>query len=120
MVETSVPKTMLGTTVKLNGSNYLLWAQVFCIFIGAQSKLAHLLQAPPATTDPTYVTWLIGDYSKMTWLLNSLEKKISGSVMFLTTAKKMWDTLKVMYDNEKNLSRVFKIYERLFELKQGD
>ena len=32
----------------------------------------------------------------------------------------MWDTLKVMYDNEKYLSRVFEIYKRLFELKQGD
>ena len=40
--------------------------------------------------------------------------------MFLTTAKEMWDKLKVMYDNEKNPSRVFKIYEYLFELKQGD
>ena len=40
--------------------------------------------------------------------------------MFLTTAKKMWDTLKVMYENEKNPSRVFEIYERLFELKQRD
>ena len=25
-----------------------------------------------------------------------------------------------MYDNEKNSSRVFEIYERLFELKHGD
>ena len=25
-----------------------------------------------------------------------------------------------MYGNEKNPSRVFEIYERLFELKQGD
>jgi len=25
-----------------------------------------------------------------------------------------------MYGNKKNLSRVFEIYERLFELKQGD
>jgi len=32
----------------------------------------------------------------------------------------MLDTLKVMYDNEKNLSRVFELFERLFELKQGD
>jgi len=47
----------------------------------------------------------------MTWLLNSLEKKISGSVMFLPTVKNMWDTLKVMYRNEKNLLRVFEIYE---------
>ena len=40
--------------------------------------------------------------------------------MFLTTAKEMWNTLKMMYGNEKNLSRVFEIYERLFEFKQGD
>jgi len=32
----------------------------------------------------------------------------------------MWDTLKLMYDNEKNSSRVFEIYERLFEVKHGD
>jgi len=53
----------------------------------------------------------------MTWLLNSLEKKISISVMFLTIAKEMWDTLKVMYGNEKNPSRMFEIYEKLFDLK---
>ena len=40
--------------------------------------------------------------------------------MLLTTANNMWDTLKVMHDNEKNLSKVFEIYEHLFELKQGD
>jgi len=31
--------------------------------------------------------------------------------MFLLTAKDMWDTLKVMYGNENNSSRVFEIYE---------
>ena len=56
----------------------------------------------------------------MTWLLNSLDERISDSVMFLTTAKEMWDILKVIYDNEKNPSRVFEIYERLLEPKQGD
>jgi len=38
-----------------------------------------------------------------------MKEKISDSVIFLTTAKKMWDTLKVMYENEKNPSRVFEI-----------
>ena len=72
MDESSVRKTMLETTVKLNDSNYLLWAQAFRIFIGAQNKLAHLLQAPPADTDPTYVIWLAENYSMIIWLLNSL------------------------------------------------
>jgi len=48
----------------------------------------------------------------MTWLLNSLEEKINGSVMFLTIVKEMWVTLK-MYGNKKDSSRVFEIYERL-------
>jgi len=43
--------------------------------------------------------------------------KISGCDMFLTTAKEMWEILKEMYENKKNLLRVFEIYERLFELK---
>jgi len=47
MVETSVLKTIFGTTMKLNGSNYFLWAQAFRIFIGTQNRLTffsfHLL-----------------------------------------------------------------------------
>ena len=53
----------------------------------------------------------------MIWLLNSLGEKISGSIMFLITAKKMWDILKVMYENEKKPSRIFELYEDLFKLK---
>ena len=39
-----------------------------------------------------------------------MEEKISSSVknMFLTTGKEMWDTLKVMYGNDKNPSRVLR------------
>jgi len=53
-VETSVPKTVLGTTVNLNDSNYLLWARAFRI--DAQNKLTHLLEFPPAATYLTYTT----------------------------------------------------------------
>ena len=80
MVGNSVLKTMLETMMKLNGSNYLLWAQALRIFIDAQNKLAHLLQTPPVTTYYTYVTSLTGDYSVITWLLNSLKEKISSNV----------------------------------------
>ena len=91
-------------------------AQAFRICIDAQNKLAHFLESAPAATDPTYVTWLFGDYCVMTWLLNNLKENISSSVMFLNIVKVMWDTLK-LYGNEKNPSRVFEIYKHLFELK---
>ena len=57
-VETSVPKTALGTTVRLNGTTYLLRAKAFRIFIGALNKLAYLLESPLAATDLTYMNWL--------------------------------------------------------------
>jgi len=53
--------TILETTVKLNGFYYLLWAQDFRIFIGAQNELANLLEPPRAATNITYETWLYGD-----------------------------------------------------------
>ena len=62
------------------------------------------------------MTYLTGAYSVMTILLNSLEEKISDTIMFLTTAKEIWDIMKVMYDNEKNPSRVLK-FMSVFELK---
>ena len=71
----------------------------------AQNKLAYLNQSPSAATYLTYATWLSNDYCVMKWLLNSLEVKISDSVIFLTTTKEMWDTLKMMYENEMNPSR---------------
>ena len=32
-------KQFFATTIKLNGANYLLWAQSFYLFIGLQNKL---------------------------------------------------------------------------------
>lgn len=40
--------------------------------------------------------------------------------MLLKTIVEIWDTLKEVYNNEKNISRVFELYERLFTLEQGE
>lgn len=37
--------------------------------------------------------------------------------MFLKIAKKIFNTLKEVYENEKNISRVFELHEREFTFK---
>ena len=96
----------VGTTVTLNGTNYLLGTSFLRLY-RCSELIGHLLEPPFAITDSTHETWLSCDYCVITWLLNSLEEKINGSVIFLSTAKEMRDTLKIMYENENNLSRVF-------------
>jgi len=36
----------------------------------------------------------------ITWLLNSMDEKVSASVMFLKIVKEVYDTLNEMYSNE--------------------
>ena len=43
------PKTILGTTETI-----CCMHKFFCIFIGAQNKLGHFLEPPPATADLTH------------------------------------------------------------------
>ncbi|KAG6385467.1 hypothetical protein SASPL_154302 [Salvia splendens] len=108
----------IGTTIKLNGSNYMLWSRAFLLFLGSQKKKSHVQTAPPATTDANYDTWCADDCSVMTWLLNSLEPAISQNIMCLDSAKAMWDALREMFFNDKNVSRIFELYEKLFSHTQ--
>lgn len=101
----STPK--LGTTIKLNGSNYLLWSHAFRLFLGSQKKQDHVVSAAPATTDAKYDAWSADYCAVMTWLLNSMDESVSKNIMFLDTAKAMWHALREMYSNDKNVSRVF-------------
>ncbi|KAG8381702.1 hypothetical protein BUALT_Bualt05G0000200 [Buddleja alternifolia] len=73
-------KNLVGTTVNLNGPNYLVWSQSIKIFLGAQRKLSHITKAPPAETDKGYENWLAADYCVRSWLINSIEERISSSV----------------------------------------
>ena len=50
-------------------------------------------------------------------LVNSMEENITV-VMFLIPAKKIWDTLEETYGHEKNIPRVYEIYEKFFSLQQ--
>lgn len=86
--------------------------------MGSQKKKSRVQAAPPAPTDANYDTWCADDCSVMTWILNSLEPAISQNIMCLDTAKAMWDALREMFFNDKNISRVFELYEKLFSHTQ--
>ena len=47
-------KQLFATTLKLNGNDYLLWAQCFRLFASSQKKLNHLTKDPPTKDTTTY------------------------------------------------------------------
>lgn len=51
---------------------------------------------------------------------STTRKRVNSREMFLKTTKEIWNTFKKIYDNEKNIFRVFELFELLFTLQQGE
>ncbi|KAL4562118.1 hypothetical protein LXL04_034312 [Taraxacum kok-saghyz] len=106
---------------KLNGQNYLQWAQSVKIVICGRGKLGYLtgdLPAPPAT-DPAHNTWQAENSLVLAWLVNSMDPKISRRYLWFQTAKEVWDAARRMYSDLGNASQIFELRAKLKEIKQG-
>ena len=67
-------------TTKLNGSDYLLWAQAMKVALGGRMKLKYILSDPPSKDSKEYEDWVSENYLVMSWLWNSMEPTISSRV----------------------------------------
>ncbi|XP_073148813.1 uncharacterized protein [Henckelia pumila] len=109
------------TSHRLNGRNYLQWAQSVKIVICGRGKLGYLtgeLQSP-SQIDPTYKTWLAENSMVLAGLINSMEPNISRRYLWFKTAKEVWDAAKRMYSDLGNASQIFELRSKLKEMKQG-
>ena len=103
-------------TTKLNGSNYLLWAQAMKVALGARKKLKYIESVAPAKDSKDYEDWVSENYVVMSWLWNSMEPTVCSSVMFLSSAKEIWESVHETFSMENNVSRVYEVYQNLFLL----
>lgn len=110
------------TTHKLDGRNYLQWAQSVKLVICGRGKLGYItgdLPIPPPN-DSAYKVWQAENSIVLAWLINSMDPKISRRYLFFTTAKEVWDAAKKMYSDLGNASQIFEIRTKLKEIKQGN
>jgi len=97
---------MLQSSYRLNGNNYLQWAQLVRATLKGRKKLSHLEGNPPAKTDSKYEDWDDEDSLIMTWLWNSMTPEISRNCMFFSTAKEIWENLCQTYSDKRYCSMV--------------
>ncbi|XP_073133787.1 uncharacterized protein [Henckelia pumila] len=110
------------TTHKLDGRNYLQWAQSVKIVICGRGKLGYLtgeLPSPDSKDPAACSTWLVENSIVLAWLINSMEPHISRRYLWFKTAKEVWDAARNMYSDLGNASQIFELRSKLKELKQG-
>ena len=110
------------TIHKLNGKNYLEWAQSVKLAIDGRGKLSHLNGevSKPAANDPNLKTWRSENSLVIAWLINSMEPAIGKPHLFLPTAKDVWEAVRDMYSDLENSSQIFDLKSKLWRSRQGD
>ncbi|KAG7547985.1 Integrase catalytic core [Arabidopsis suecica] len=123
----------LVTSVILQGRNYLTWSRTTRTVLCGRGLWSHVIssQAPKEAEEEgeeegKEVTtleedkWFQEDQAVLALLQNSLEASILEGYSYRETAKELWDTLKNVYGNESNLTRVFEVKKAINELSQED
>ncbi|KAI3470208.1 hypothetical protein Pfo_026871 [Paulownia fortunei] len=105
---------------RLNGTNYLKWSQLVRTFLKGKGKLSHLLGTGPKKGDPKFAAWDEEDSMVMSWLWNAMVFEISDTVMFLTTAREIWEAIKQTYSKKDDATQVYEIKVKLAAMKQGN
>ena len=98
-------------SVLLNEFNYLPWSQAVSLALGGRSKLGYINGniEPPALTSLTYDAWLCNDQLVMSWVLNSMEPKLSELFSYSDSSHLLWEAIKEMYGSQNNAARVFQL-----------
>ena len=99
------------TSVLLNEFNYLSWLRAVALALGGRNKLGFIngnVPAPEASSSD-YEAWLCKDQLVMSWLLNSMERKIVEIFSYSKSSFLLWTTVKEMYGNQNNSARVFQL-----------
>ncbi|EXB53954.1 ATP-dependent helicase 1 [Morus notabilis] len=109
-------------STKLNGQNYLEWAQSVKLVIDGRGKIGHLTGeiSKPVVGDPHLKKWQSENSLVIAWLINSMEPTIGKPHLFLRTAREVWEAVRDLYSDLENPSQIFELKTQLWQSKQND
>ncbi|KAB2606017.1 hypothetical protein D8674_005734 [Pyrus ussuriensis x Pyrus communis] len=108
------------SSVVLNEFNYLSWSRAVSLALGGRSKLGFIngsIKVPEASSS-NYESWLSKDQLVMSWLLNSMERKLAEIFSYSKSSYQLWEAVKEMYGSQNNVARVFQLKKDISDLQQ--
>ena len=90
------------TYVKLNGDNYLLWANGVYTYLSGQNKHKYLTETAPFSIDANYAKWIQDKAQIRSLIWHSIESPILGTIMHYKSTKGLGDALNLRYGQANN------------------
>lgn len=100
----------------LDGSNYLTWRRSMMLALDGKNKLGFVDGSVPQHF-PNFRLWKRNDSIVASWILNSITKEISTSVIYSTSASAIWNDLENRF-KKKNGPPIFQLKKALLHCTQ--
>ena len=106
-------------SVLLNEFNYLPWSRAISLALGGRSKLGYVNGSiePPEPSSTTFAAWHANDQLVMSWILNSMEPKLSELFSYSESSCNLWESIKEMYGSQNNAAHIFQLKKDLAGLR---
>ena len=104
----------------LNGDNYASWSRAMLIALSVKNKLGFIdgsITKPTDANASLLHSWTRNNNMVISWILNSVSKEISASIIFSETASDIWLDLKDRFQ-QSNGPRIFQLRRDLINLHQ--
>ena len=106
---------------QLNGENYTSWSRAMLIALSVKNKLGFIdgsIQRPDGTNLPLLSSWIRNNNIVISWILNSMSKDISASIIFSNSASEIWNDLCDRFQ-QSNGPRIFQLRRELLNHSQN-
>ena len=105
----------------LSSSNYHTWPPGMKRPLIVENKFRFVNGTLPAPSDfdPTFDLWDRCNNLVLSWILNSVEPSIAGSIEYIDLASVSWKLLHDRFSHADRV-RVFELQLEMFSLKQGN
>ncbi|MDV3193949.1 MAG: hypothetical protein Q8835_02705, partial [Sweet potato little leaf phytoplasma] len=78
----------------LTDENYLTWSRSMLLALSIRKKLGFVDVRIPQPTGELLSLWKRNNHMVIAWILNSVSKGISSSIMFTDSTQAIWEDLK--------------------------
>lgn len=105
---------------QLTGDNYASWSRSFAIALSAKNKMGFIdgsIQKPVSNDMNLINSWNRNNSVVISWILNSVSKEISASILYSESASAIWIDLQHRFQ-QSNGPRIFQLRRELINLNQ--
>lgn len=105
---------------QLDGSNYNQWSSAMKIALDAKNKIAFVDGSCPRPEEGNHLSRIWSRCNSMvkSWILNSVNREIYGSILSFDDAAQVWNDLHNRF-HMTNLPRTFQLVQQIQDLRQG-